>query len=58
MLAKHIDTLIALAASFIIVGILYMGVERMLMSKWTAQTQVRAYAQALNECRASVVEKK
>ena len=58
MLAKHVDTLIALAASLIIVGILYMGVERMLLSKWTAQTQVRAYAQALNKCNALAVEKK
>ena len=57
MLAKHVDTLIALAASFIIVGILYMGVERMLLSKWNAQAQTRAFSQALNQCRAEVEKK-
>lgn len=57
MLAKHVDTLIALAASFIIVGILYMGVERMLLSKWNAQAQTRSFAQALNQCRAEAGKK-
>ena len=57
MLAKHVDTLIALAASFIIIGILYMGVERMLLSKWSAQAQTRAFSKALNQCRAELAKK-
>lgn len=50
MLSKRSDILLQLVLGFVLLGFMYLGLERLWFSKARLQISVQQYAQALKQC--------